>query len=410
VLGWYRIADGGRFEPGDFGRKSADVRFVGGCLSAGDQVGAGARGSSNVQRARVTPSLDIERDAYFEDRDMTRRRSSQRYVVFGFAVLALAVVAPAAAAGASSVPHVRAPHTTLSLSSSTLLIGQSVTASIVVKPRVAGQLVTLQRQGVGHWRNLAQALTNAKGKVTLKSTLTAIGNYKLRASVAATALAPQTISPSVVVDVEPNYGGSQLVPGESSAKVLALQQRLSQLGYWLGTPDGYFGDATEEAIFALQKVAGIPPNGEVGPSTVAALEAGDIPAVRSTSGYEIEIDLTKDLVMFVNNGVLEYVINTSTGGGYTYVENGVSDVATTPTGMFSIIGAVNGTVTDTLGTLWRPRFFYEGFAIHGDSYVPAIPVSHGCARVSNEAIDWIWANNLAPIGTKVWVYGTSPGQ
>jgi hypothetical protein len=347
--------------------------------------------------------LDIERDAYFEERDMTRTRTSQCYVVFGFAILALAVVAPAAA-GASTVPHVRAPRTTLSLSSSTLITGQSVTASIVVKPRIAGQLVTLQRQGLGHWRNLAQALTNAKGKVTLKSTLTAIGNYKLRASVAATALAPQTISPTVVVDVEPNYGGSLLVPGDSSAKVLALQERLTQLGYWVGTPDGYFGDATEEAIFALQKVAGIPPNGDVGPSTVAAL------AVRSTSGYEIEINLTKDLVMFVNNGVLEYVLNTSTGGGYTYVENGVSDVATTPTGMFSIIGAVNGTVTDTLGTLWRPRFFYEGFAIHGDSYVPAIPVSHGCARVSNEAIDWIWANNLAPIGTKVWVYGTSPGQ
>jgi lipoprotein-anchoring transpeptidase ErfK/SrfK len=341
---------------------------------------------------------------------MARRRSSQRHVVFGLAVLALAVVAPAAAAGASTVPRVRAPRTTLSLSSSTLLTGQRFTASVAVQPRIAGQLVTLQRQGVGHWRNLAHAITNARGKVTLNTTLTAIGNYKLRASVAATASAPQTISRTVVLDVEPNYGGSLLVPGDSGPKVLALQQRLTQLGYWLGTPGGYFGDATEEAIFALQKVAGISPNGEVGPSTVAALEAGDIPAVRSTSGYVIEVNLTKDLVMFVNNGVLEYVINTSTGGGYTYVENGVSDVATTPTGMFSIIGAVNGTVTDSLGTLWRPRFFYEGFAIHGDSYVPAIPVSHGCARVSNEAIDWIWANNLAPIGTEVWVYGISPGQ
>jgi len=25
-------------------------------------------------------------------------------------------------------------------------------------------------------------------------------------------------------------------------------------------------------------------------------------------------------------------------------------------------------------------------------------------RVSNEAIDWIWANNIDPIGTTVWVY------
>jgi peptidoglycan hydrolase-like protein with peptidoglycan-binding domain len=341
---------------------------------------------------------------------MTRRNSSHRHVVIGLAILALAVVAPATAASAAARARLRSPRTTLSLSSTTLLTGQSVTASIVVKPRTAGQLVTLQRQGVGHWRNVAEAVTNARGKVTLKTTLTAIGNYKLRASVAATAVAPPAISKTVVLDIEPNYGGSLLVPGESGAKITALQQRLTQLGYWVGTPDGFFGDATEEAIFALQKVAGIPPNGEVGPSTVAALEAADIPAVRSTSGYVIEVDLTKDLVMFVNNGVLKYVVNTSTGGGYTYVENGATDVATTPTGMFSIIGAVNGTVTDSLGTLWRPRFFYEGFAIHGDSYVPAVAVSHGCVRVSNEAIDWIWANNLAPIGTKVWVYGTTPGQ
>jgi peptidoglycan hydrolase-like protein with peptidoglycan-binding domain len=341
---------------------------------------------------------------------MTRRRNPHRHLVVGLAVLALAVAVPATAAGASTRPQVRSPRTTLSLSSTAVLTGQSVIASIAVQPRLAGELVTLQRRGVGHWRNLAQAVTNARGKVKFNTTLTAIGNYKLRASVAATAVAPVTISPTVALDIEPNYGGSLLVPGESNAKVLALQQRLTQLGYWVGTPDGYFGDATEEAIFALQKVAGISPNGDVGPSTIAALEAGDIPAVRSTSGYVIEINLTKDLVMFVNNGVLEYVVNTSTGGGYTYVENGVSDVATTPTGMFSIIGAVNGTVTDSLGTLWRPRFFYEGFAIHGDSYVPAVAVSHGCARVSDEAIDWIWANNLAPIGTKVWVYGTTPGQ
>jgi lipoprotein-anchoring transpeptidase ErfK/SrfK len=35
-------------------------------------------------------------------------------------------------------------------------------------------------------------------------------------------------------------------------------------------------------------------------------------------------------------------------------------------------------------------------------------VSHGCSRVSDEAINWIWANNLLPIGTDVWVYGNNP--
>jgi hypothetical protein len=26
-------------------------------------------------------------------------------------------------------------------------------------------------------------------------------------------------------------------------------------------------------------------------------------------------------------------------------------------------------------------FFYSGYAIHGDSYVPIQPVSHGCVRI-----------------------------
>jgi lipoprotein-anchoring transpeptidase ErfK/SrfK len=36
--------------------------------------------------------------------------------------------------------------------------------------------------------------------------------------------------------------------------------------------------------------------------------------------------------------------------------------------------------------------------------VPPFPVSHGCVRVSDEAIDWIWANDIMPIGTEVWVF------
>jgi len=195
-----------------------------------------------------------------------------------------------------------------------------------------------------------------------------------------------------------------LAPGATGPAVVSLQQRLSSLGYWDGTPDGTFGDATEQAVYALQKAAGIPANGVVGPATDAALYRGALPQPRSTSGYVIEVDLQDDLLMFVTNGKIDEVLNTSTGGGYTYTDDGVTSVALTPTGQFQIYRQVNGLVVDSLGALWRPKFFTGGFAIHGDSFVPPYPVSHGCVRVSNEAIDWIWANNLAPIGTEVWVY------
>ena len=41
--------------------------------------------------------------------------------------------------------------------------------------------------------------------------------------------------------------------------------------------------------------------------------------------------------------------------------------------------------------LWRPRYFNGGIAVHGSPSIPAYPASHGCARVSNAAMDMIWA-------------------
>ena len=197
---------------------------------------------------------------------------------------------------------------------------------------------------------------------------------------------------------------ARIGPGAKGPAVLALQKRLSALGYWLGTPDGFFGDATEQAVYALQKAAGLGRDGIVGPLTEAALAKGVVPTPRAASGYLIEVDLADDLLMVVDNGKLRYTFNTSTGGGYTYRSEGVTAVAITPEGVFHIFSAIDGLDVDTLGALWRPRFFYSGFAIHGDSYVPPYPVSHGCVRVSDEAINWIWANNVLPIGTEVWVF------
>ena len=205
--------------------------------------------------------------------------------------------------------------------------------------------------------------------------------------------------PSTPPPLPPTVG-----PGATGAAVSTLQQQLLAHGYWVDTTGASFDDSTEQAVWALQKAAGLATDGVVGPSTWAALQAGVVPHPRSTSGYVIEIDLADDLLMVVNNGHLEWTLNTSTGGGYTYTEDGSTSVADTPTGTFQTFREVDGLVTDSLGSLWMPKFFYEGFAIHGDTEVPPVPVSHGCARVSNEAIEWIWANNIDPIGTTVWVY------
>lgn len=187
--------------------------------------------------------------------------------------------------------------------------------------------------------------------------------------------------------------------------MVTLQKRLRGLGYWLESDNGTFGDTTQQAVYALQKAAGITADGVVGPKTSAALARGARPHARTHSGRLIEINLHSDLLMIVDNGRIADVLNTSTGGGYAYTTTGGGTaIAHTPTGTFEIERTVDGMDVSPLGELWRPRYFYGGYAIHGDGSVPPYPVSHGCARVSNAAIDWIWATNQAPIGTEVLVY------
>jgi peptidoglycan hydrolase-like protein with peptidoglycan-binding domain len=322
--------------------------------------------------------------------------------------IASAAAIPSRSSGASPSVTVHSG-VSLSLTAAVVTPGEPATIVATVKPASAGRVVILRLRHHGRFVNLKIAHTNRLGVAVFQREFGSLGNVVLRATALGTADLPSITSKSIVESVEAQLPlvlapNTSLAEGSHGAEVTLLQQRLNGLGYWVGTPDGAFGDGTQQAVFALEKVAGLPRSGIVNAGFAAALNAGVLPHPRSTSGDAIDVDLEDDVVMFVKNGALEYVINTSTGGGYTYTEDGVTDTAITPRGVFSIARAVNGLVTDSLGSLWRPRFFYEGFAIHGDSYVPAEPVSHGCVRVSNEAIDWIWANNLAPIGIKVWVY------
>jgi hypothetical protein len=196
-----------------------------------------------------------------------------------------------------------------------------------------------------------------------------------------------------------------LSPGASGPAVTAAQNRLVALGFWLGNVDGRYGVTTSQAVMALQKVFGLPRTGVIDLRTQAVMAVASRPKPRSTSGYLIEVDLAKQVVMVVRNGAVEWVINTSTGGGYAYSYGGQTFQAITPTGHFRVLRQIDGLRVGRLGSLWRPKYITgDGIALHGAASVPAYPASHGCIRMTNAAIDWVWANNVAPLGTEVWVY------
>jgi cell wall hydrolase len=176
--------------------------------------------------------------------------------------------------------------------------------------------------------------------------------------------------------------------------VRALQQRLTALGYWLGTPDGRYGPATVHALTAFQKIAGVGRDGVLGPDTRRVLAQAQRPHPRSGSGTLIEVSLARQVVLLVRDGRVEWVLDASTG----------RVAGTTPTGRYHVFRQVDGYDTGPLGVLYRPKYFVGGVAVHGFPDVPPYPASHGCVRVTNEAMDWLWSTGRIPIGLPVWVY------
>ncbi|NCT89455.1 murein L,D-transpeptidase [Cellulomonas sp. APG4] len=224
---------------------------------------------------------------------------------------------------------------------------------------------------------------------------------------APTAPAPQEPSPTAP-DATPEEPAEPepLVYGDEGPEVLALQERLTELGYFLPAADGDFGPATQQAVWALQKAAGLTRDGLVGPNTLAALEAGTRPTPRTTSGRVIEVDLARQLLLAVDDGVVTRVVNASSGNGETYTALGRRQRAVTPTGDWTIVREVDGVRESSLelGSMYRPKYFHKGWAVHGSPSIPPWPASHGCVRVSNAAMNWIWDVWGVPKGTRVLVY------
>ena len=139
----------------------------------------------------------------------------------------------------------------------------------------------------------------------------------------------------------------------------------------------------------------MPRTGVVDGLTQALFRTAQRPRPRSHSGYLIEVDKTKQIMMIVQNGYARNTFNISSGSDHPYNEGGNSGSAHTPEGVFTVIRAVNGPDHGPLGTLYRPQYFtWQGHAVHGYTSVPPYPASHGCVRVSNVAINWIWASNI----------------
>jgi peptidoglycan hydrolase-like protein with peptidoglycan-binding domain len=214
-----------------------------------------------------------------------------------------------------------------------------------------------------------------------------------------------TTKPTTKPTKKPKPKSDKLRQGDKGPEITALQERLTALGYWNGKADGKFGGSTRQAVFALQKAAGLDRDGVVGGKTKKALADGVRPKAKSNSGYVVEINKKRQLLMIVDDGEVKQIFNTSTGSGERYeTESGGTAIASTPAGRFRVGRQIDGWRNAPLGMLWRPKYFNGGIAMHGAYSVPPYAASHGCARLSISAMNYLWSNGKLPIKTKVWVY------
>ena len=201
--------------------------------------------------------------------------------------------------------------------------------------------------------------------------------------------------------------------GDRGSDVKALQQRLAQLKYNPGGTDGNFGQNTEEAVWAFQAVQGLAVDGVVGPATQRALVHPRSPVSHDPRGgkLRVEVNLKLQVLLLYRGGQLALVSHVSSGGGYYFCDPGTSNCshAITPTGNYHAELFLPGWVKVPLGEMYNPVFFIGSvYAIHGDTYVPAKPVSHGCVRIPMFIAQYfhtlVKVSSNTKIATPVYIY------
>ncbi len=181
--------------------------------------------------------------------------------------------------------------------------------------------------------------------------------------------------------------------GSSGDLVNWVEERLALLTYDRGAVDGVYDAATATAVMAFQKVEGLSRTGVCDAPTLDRLLSAGAPALRHVrSGDWVEVDLTRQVLMLVQSGVLVKTLPISRGAW------GMS----TPTGEYRILYKSWGWVQVPLGWMYSPSYFRPSYAIHGSGSVPAWPASHGCVRTPVWATDDLAAQLY--VGLPVLIY------
>ena len=161
----------------------------------------------------------------------------------------------------------------------------------------------------------------------------------------------------------------QRQPGNTSARRTdrgGLLPRQHRRGVWAGDPGG--GVCLPEALRdgANRNLPGT----RTGCCWTGRSE-GPGPAPEAD---RVEVDLSRQLLYLIEAGEVTGVFPVSSANGESYRNaTGRTVSATTPEGRFTFQRSREGWWESYLGFLYRPFYFYGGYAIHGSGSVPRLP-------------------------------------
>lgn len=191
-------------------------------------------------------------------------------------------------------------------------------------------------------------------------------------------------------------------------RVRLAETLLAKLGYWTGPIDGVLDEDSRQALVAFQKITGRTPHGRLTNSDLEALKSAKKPRPQISEGFHLEIDLAKQVLYIVDEGVIKTILTASTGKGIQFTDGGWTRRAITPVGKFKIERKMEGIRASSLGSMYYPMYINKGVAIHGSQFVAAGPSTHGCIAIPIHAAEVL--NKVIPLGTDVIIYGRPPSS
>jgi lipoprotein-anchoring transpeptidase ErfK/SrfK len=183
-----------------------------------------------------------------------------------------------------------------------------------------------------------------------------------------------------------------LQSGSSGVFVQLLEKRLMELHYRVYGRDPSFDYRDADSVLAFHKEQRMPLTTSVDQRTWWALANPKLPVIRGPkTGKHFEVDLTKQVLLYVVDGQVDGILHVSTGK------------PSTPTlpGKFHVWTKQPGTNQEGM---YNSSFFDGNRALHGYPDVPSYAASHGCVRIPF----WnaLWVYHRAPIGIEVLVYNS----